>query len=99
MSETKHTPGPWRYSSSDAYTHQVRSENGTLVCSFSQYSNGNSSYDAKLSAAAPELLEALELWWHESTGQMDKKSCGHDYTCTCVGQKTRAAIAKAKGEE
>lgn len=40
-----------------------------------------------------ELEEALQLHWHEATGQFSKKSCGHHFTCVCVGQKIEAALA------
>ena len=36
--------------------------------------------------------EALSLYWNEATGQYDKKSCGHNFTCICVGEKVSAAI-------
>ena len=53
--------------------------------------------NAQLIAAAPELLEALQLLMAEQTG--GNKSCGHNgFTCMCPYDKARAAIAKALGE-
>lgn len=53
--------------------------------------------NAHLIAAAPELLEALQLLMAEQTG--GNKSCGHNgFTCMCSYNKARAAIAKALGE-
>ena len=53
--------------------------------------------NANLIAAAPELLEALQLLMAEQTG--GNKSCGHNgFTCMCPYDKARAAIAKALGE-
>lgn len=50
--------------------------------------------DATLIAAAPELLEALQLLMAEQTG--GNKSCGHNgFTCMCSYNKARAAISKA----
>lgn len=54
-------------------------------------------HNAQLIAAAPELLEALQLLMAEQTG--GNKSCGHNgFTCMCPYDKARAAIAKALGE-
>lgn len=51
----------------------------------------------RMMAAAPELLEALQLLMAEQTG--GNKSCGHNgFTCMCPYDKARAAIAKALGE-
>lgn len=53
--------------------------------------------NANLIAAAPELLEALQLLMAEQTG--GNKPCGHNgFTCMCPYDKARAAIAKALGE-
>lgn len=53
--------------------------------------------DATLIAAAPELLEALQLLMAEQTG--GNKSCGHNgFICMCSYNKARAAISKALGE-
>jgi hypothetical protein len=59
---SKHTPGPWHYQEkSDAYTHIIRGPNNEYVAGFSQHSNGRSEADARLAAAAPELLEAARV--------------------------------------
>lgn len=51
-------------------------------------------HDYTLIAAAPELLEALQLLMAEQTG--GNKSCGHNgFTCMCSYNKARAAISKA----
>ena len=96
MSETKHTPGPWKTS----YTNLsvVIAENGAVVARASKL-NGlvNLQANARLIAAAPELLEALEsiasMYDYEA-------SCGdlasRLYEATCLA---RAAIAKATGEQ
>lgn len=64
----KYTPGPWHweYPAGDALAELVASDNNTIICDFGD----NETYyptagkepnkaDAKLIAAAPELLEAL----------------------------------------
>jgi hypothetical protein len=53
------TPGPWHYQeNSDAYTHIVRDSADRYICGCSQDSGGNAERNARLIAAAPELLEA-----------------------------------------
>lgn len=49
-----HTPGPWEVQVSDWYGNVVRGSNGTRVCLSCSTAN------ARLIAAAPALLEALE---------------------------------------
>ena len=60
---SKHTPGPWRYQEgSDPYTHIVRAGEtglGRFVVQCGQSRNGSEEANARLIAAAPEMLEAL----------------------------------------
>lgn len=49
---------------------------------------------AKLIAAAPELLEALEGLIISGGG--GNKKCGHEFSCICALDEAKAAIAKAK---
>lgn len=90
MSEAaKHTPGPWRYQEeSDAYTHIVRAGENFFVCQLPQSTRGRAEADARLIAAAPDLLRVAELlvsWLDEDEGA--HKLC----------DTARAAIAKATG--
>lgn len=56
-----HTPGPWAYQEeSDAYTHIVRAGD-RFLCQLSQDTSGESEANARLMAAAPDLLEALRM--------------------------------------
>lgn len=69
---TKHTPGPWNVSIAFAEDHpriQIKSDNeilkvgpanGVAVCLAGYVQNEESQANAKLIAAAPELLEALK---------------------------------------
>ncbi|MGO0676014.1 hypothetical protein [Citrobacter werkmanii] len=52
--------------------------------------------DFTLMSAGPELLEALQDFMSESSG--NSKSCGHDFECICRFDKARTAIAKALGK-
>lgn len=61
MSENKHTPGPWKYQeNSDVYTHIVRHGDDRFLCNLGQDTSGRAEADARLIAAAPEMLEALK---------------------------------------
>jgi len=92
----KHTEGPWLYQEeSDAYTHIVRavSNPGRILASTPQRSDGEAEANARLIAAAPELLDALEA----AEGFVD----GHSESWYKSGQallaEMRSAINKAKG--
>ena len=84
----KHTTGPWIYAiPGDSF---VASDNG-LICRRPAVSGGGSApsnwdANARLIAAAPELLEALQV-------MLD--AAQHDITTEC--DIARAAIAKAIG--
>ena len=80
----KHTPAPWHV----ANGVQVRSEKDQLARVWMMRA-GEGKANARLIAAAPELLEALESALTiliDSVGDFDY-------------DKARAAIAKAKGED
>lgn len=82
---SKHTPGPWRYDHELDYCGEIIASNGTSICSFTDEPSTN---DARLIAAAPDLLAVLQelvkgleaMGWDTSTG------------------KAHATIAKATGE-
>lgn len=90
MSKTKHTPGPWKTS----YTNLsvVIAENGAVVARASKL-NGlvNLQANARLIAAAPELLEALQT----VVANAPDPYCA---ITRAVDAQCRAAIAKATGE-
>lgn len=99
---TKHTPGPWRYEAGrDGRPPYVirRTEGGFVVVGMTA---DRQEADARLIAAAPELLEALQKLLDL---QVAKKEL--EYLDKGIGTKTpnaawleaRAAIAKAKGEQ
>ena len=75
MTDTKHTPGPWGVSHAGATTNKgvhtdgffIGTEDGQMVCDlyFKTQDGGlqqfvNAEANARLIAAAPDLLEALE---------------------------------------
>jgi hypothetical protein len=89
----KHTPGPWKI----YYSGQIGDADGRFVCgfrwdSYREFNNGNNAATARLIAAAPELLEALEAC-NEAMGYMS------DYDIPVnLPAKVAAAIKRARGE-
>ena len=51
-----HTPGPWKYDYEDGYCGEIIASNGKEVATFTDEPNAP---DARLIAAAPDLLAAL----------------------------------------
>lgn len=103
MSEGKHTPGPWEYVRDEDGSFDVCQQTGAPITTWSSdvcrvyQINGTQPEDvaeanARLIAAAPELLEALELLVEDFTEQGDYE----DYERLKSVIKTRAAIAKAR---
>lgn len=108
MSESKHTAGPWVANQSrhnpEAYDITPAASNGlgwvTLpdedpsgVGVYMQVGGICSAADARLIAAAPELLEALD-WLVSCLGDGSLQNDGGFYLA-----KARAAILKATGGE
>ena len=89
--ENSHTPGPWAIyvnAPSDIVIRKM-SKDGYGLCSIARVSSGYAN--ARLIAAAPELLEALtdcveHMHWTQPLGEAALK-------------KAKAAIAKATGSE
>lgn len=96
---TVHTPGPWRLEVGKDNLNTITdepiyggiysaptedSEGWAIARVWSDY--GNAEADARLIAAAPELLEALEQALQLINNQ------------SALAEKMRAAIAKARGE-
>ena len=98
----RHTPGPWKegYYTGDIYAELVAGHSWSRIAAVTGEASGlitpdEAEANARLIAAAPDMLEALEQAWHliHSFGPKPK-----DSTYTIVADKARAAIAKAKGE-
>ena len=75
-----HTPGPWIISG-----WAIRMSDGHRLASFDMMPDKD---DARLIAAAPELLEALETFVSEADDPPDRQR---------AYKLAKAAIAKAKG--
>lgn len=93
---TQHTPGPWKYGVADSTTAYVFEDDGTTVARLSAVENTTAHThlysNARLIAAAPELLEALREMTH-ALDVMQWKRLGS--TLGKPYNKARAAITKA----
>lgn len=95
--KTKHTPGPWhiglRQPSSDKF---IYGSNGGEVADCNMESNfpEENLANARLIAAAPELLEALR----DALGSLIEARDEHDFNSACTIKIAQDAIAKAEGE-
>lgn len=90
--ETKHTPGPWE---PDFFTTRVQTQkDGHIVAEIKPEdfaAREEQMCNARLIAAAPELLAALQL--------IAAEPCDHGPQEFCPREVARAAIAKATGKE
>jgi hypothetical protein len=93
----KHAPGPW----TDDDDGWIGGPNGVEVCCYagcgSHEAEWSNPADKTLAIAAPELLEALILLEAEMVASGNASSV--DYGWKPAIEKTRAAIAKATGEQ
>jgi hypothetical protein len=99
----KHTPGPWFYLKGDEWSHSVVTQHGELpdgsqsywtVASINKQREPEHEANARLISAAPDLLEALDLAF-KVLQRLPEDCVMGDHP---VWAKTRAAIAKATGE-
>lgn len=104
MATTKHTPGPWKaVTSTEKVLDTVINEFGDPVC---QLHNGALNFkpddieaNARLIAAAPDLLEALKVI-AEGAGRFSKDPITHAQNCIeDMKALAIAAIAKATNTE
>lgn len=88
MTQSKHTPGPWDLLDGDN-GYEITSGNIIIAQVTDEPCATQEDANARLIAAAPDLLEALEM--------ADAALSGANMDMKAVERKTRAAIAKAKG--
>lgn len=101
MSDTKWTPGPWEWYSSNSYNRLGTADDYSVLLYAVTYRDGvagiewKNSADAHLIAAAPELYEALEelfdAEWMVCNDYGGKRR-------EIVIDKAEAALKKARGE-
>lgn len=94
MSNTNHTPGPWKlHSFSDGWIVNQQDGPGFIETVYKR-SHGEEECEAnaRLISAAPELLQALEALLFVAKAELaDPEDCG------CI-HAAEAAISKARGE-
>jgi hypothetical protein len=91
---SKHTPGPWVVydDSNDGKTNRIEiAARGKTVARIYHSVPEEDLPNARLIAAAPDLLEALNTWL--------KQYSAEEYEDCPEVVQTRAAIAKATGEQ
>ena len=90
---TKHTPGPWRVQrqnpSPTTGEWMISGANPGYLAEVRDCGSGDVQANARLIAAAPDLLDALK------DALCALECCGKDYP---AASKAKAAIAKATGE-
>lgn len=105
MSESKHTPGPWQVCGTrhtgdlkigrDARLHMVGPDGDAVAAVFFDMKTGRGFRDARLIAAAPELLQALKGLLADIEDYQRINNLGGENNHWQV--ISRAAIAKAEG--
>jgi hypothetical protein len=91
VSNATHTTGPWDYNRISGYDYGSHQYSVSGICT-----NINKQADARLIAAAPELLEALGLAL-QGLEIAATKQLPEFIGFVLTADKARAAIAKAKG--
>ena len=91
----KHTPGPWEIfwiGSPAGLSARIHSKEMIDVCHISKEWMGNGD-NAKLIAAAPDLLEALKLLYRRA----QEAGIGNDFWPSDAFEAAEKAIARAEG--
>jgi hypothetical protein len=107
----KHTPGPWDIVQDAPLNPRARFNIGsrgpgglaTYVCTIKTEKHlaldGNEEANARLIAAAPDLLEALRGLLRETRAKNPSPKVGKDFSLLVHIEGARKAIAKAEGEQ
>lgn len=93
---TKHTPGPWEAVEIGVIAQKITSHGNFYICSLIDPENEEDKANARLIAAAPELLEALK----QIANHFDMDGYGPDAwkkLALEMAETARAAIARAEG--
>ena len=98
MEKPRHTPGPWEATTTPAGKGKVVDRIGASICNTTAGAYKTQTANARLIAAAPDLLEALEELHDRVAGEcgcsLYRDESDADFN---LDQRIRAAIAKAKG--
>jgi len=94
MRDTKHTPGPWHADQSTDGGWAIVPTEGFLIAVMAQVPPERIEPNARLIAAAPDLLDALRalvnITMHPQATKADIRM---------IANEARAAIARAEGRE
>lgn len=94
MSEVKHTPGPWHVG--PHYKSDVESRQGR-ICECGPFGSEQAEANARLIAAAPELLDALKALAIDANRLCDRNLGGtYEEDCRRALEVAGAVIAKAE---
>lgn len=99
MEQVKHTPGPWEYGEERGLCREIHADNGPELFAIAQTRHGDPEIceaNARLIAAAPELLEAL-IAFRDGGPQGGQNFAEWHESYRPAIDKARAAIAKATG--
>lgn len=112
MSGAKHTPGPWRvqqetessFGSRDKQVHwriysDAKLGRSPFVCQVPHHSCGPKEADARLIAAAPTMLDALETVVASLSERPLLEAPYHEQAVSYALTVARQALASARGEE
>ena len=92
---TKHTPGPWIAHEGAIFQEKPHGEVSPLICDTingRKFTGEERGANARLIAAAPELLDALQSLLARVSSDIIANQCWHEEQ-----RAARAAIAKATG--
>jgi hypothetical protein len=97
----KHTPGPWKYALAvvnNAPNIYVVTTGKWGAANIAQCSEDSGEANARLIAAAPDLLAALDALYSYCHGNVPFFGDAEDREQRAVVDQVEAAIARAKGE-
>lgn len=103
------TPGPWQVSGvrhsgdlklgRDARLHAVGPDGDAVAMVFYDMKTGKGLKDAKLIAAAPEMLQVLQDLFVTGASGVQVIFGGNPIACNTLEARCREVIAKAAGEQ
>lgn len=94
----KHTPGPWFSAYDDNGFYEIGSESVSLRLAFTYGEGETDEANARLIAAAPDLLDVVK----EANAELERLNDPRGFVSMRqmrIMEKARAAIAKATGEK
>ena len=112
MSEAKHTPGPWSVKKMQSGVYMIGGDSSIIVrLEWDADDDDEARANAKLIAAAPDMLEALKNAYHLllgkrvapllMNGQLDEGAMLREtdgFNASPIGKMLKSAIDKAEGK-